>query len=403
MSQTRDAMNLTCIVCINLQFTFSCWALDQVPNSCSDLLPANYDLMKPPSDHVQTYLQVYVFNIGDIETRDQTFILKMRVIQDWADERLLSSPTLMSYENLRLDPKFHDCFWKPYLRFANLAGEEEIEKNQVFVLRNSTAAGMQLIRRVKFLVACSMDLTWYPMDVQRCWIGFISWSQDGVLTTWAKSSLFNDTLRHESAYDVSMDREENCKYNVKQNSCLKLNLQFKRRLGMYLMTIYFPSCLIVIVAFISFWIDPLSVPGRVSLTVTSLLALMTQFISVRAPLADVNTVTAIDIWFMGCILIVALTMFEFALYHFLSYQAASRANSVISYTSSFSSQHSRDDENGTKTKKEKMKALIRRMLIKCQSKLRGIDFDGYSRLIFPFMFLTYFIIYWTTIGHYSKR
>jgi Neurotransmitter-gated ion-channel transmembrane region len=53
------------------------------------------------------------------------------------------------------------------------------------------------------------------------------------------------------------------------------NLQ--RRLGYHLFHTYIPSALIVVMSWISFWIKPEAIPARVTLGVTSLLTLGTQF------------------------------------------------------------------------------------------------------------------------------
>lgn len=94
---------------------------------------------------------------------------------------------------------------------------------------------------------------------------------------------------------------------------------------MALITIFFPSALIVAVSFVSFWIDPQSVPGRISLIVTSLLALMTQLVSVRNTIPDVSYITALDVWFFACITFVASALFEFA----VTYTQSNRKNNVL--------------------------------------------------------------------------
>lgn len=319
----------------------------------------------------------------------QTIVLKVKSNLEWKDPRLAASSRILSYVMRRIDPKFYGCFWRPYMRIANLAGEDQLEKVQVMFLLDKTGT-MRLLRHHKFLVQCPMDLSWYPMDVQTCWIGFVSWSYDGIILNWAKEHLFNFTTRHESAYDVTISGEENCEWHAKQLSCLYLKLIFKRRLGMFL-TIYFPSSLVVIVSFISFWIDPLSVPGRVTLTVTSLLALLTQFISVRDPLSDVNHVTAIDVWFIGCILSVALTMFEFALYHFLQFRLTkySRVQTIknqINVFDALAARFSRRERN---------------IFAKMRNVIRTTNYDLIARTVFPTLFFTYSVLYWVTLMTYS--
>lgn len=351
--------------------------------SCSDLLPDGYYKMKSPTNETVAHLQAMIFSIGDVNIRDQTIVIKLTTLIDWIDNRLPASQKLMDYVDKRIDPKYHECFWMPFIRTINMAGEREVEKLQTLLLLSKDGRVMT-VNGYKFLAACPMDLTWYPLDVQNCWMGFVTWKRDESFLKWSMSSEFNDTMRHESAYDVTISRDDKCFFNPRQSSCLRLKLKFKRRLGMFLMTVYFPSSLIVITSFISFWIDPLSVPGRVTLTVTSLLALMTQFISVRDPLADVNRVTAIDVWFMGCIYLVALTMFEFALNHFLAFKRSSSVMKLI------------DASNERSVEKEIP------ICFKMRYKLRNANYDSMSRLLFPLIFAVYSAVYWIILFMFSS-
>lgn len=47
----------------------------------------------------------------------------------------------------------------------------------------------------------------------------------------------------------------------------RLNVQFllKREVGHYIMDYYVPSILLVVVSWVSFWLDPNAVPGRTTL------------------------------------------------------------------------------------------------------------------------------------------
>ena len=59
-------------------------------------------------------------------------------------------------------------------------------------------------------------------------------------------------------------------------SCLSVDLVFKRQFSYYLITIYVPGCMLVIVSWVNFWLDPKAVPARVALGVTTLLTMSTQ-------------------------------------------------------------------------------------------------------------------------------
>ena len=79
-------------------------------------------------------------------------------------------------------------------------------------------------------------------------------------------------------------------------SCLTVDLTFKREFSYYLLTIYIPCCMLVIVSWVSFWLDPNAVPARVSLGVTTLLTMSTQTASINNSLPPVAYTKAIDVW-----------------------------------------------------------------------------------------------------------
>ena len=77
-------------------------------------------------------------------------------------------------------------------------------------------------------------------------------------------------------------------YSTGKFTCLEVVFIFKRRLGYYLFHTYVPTCLIVIMSWISFWIKPEAVPARVTLGVTSLLTLSTQHANSQKSLPPVS-------------------------------------------------------------------------------------------------------------------
>ena len=96
-------------------------------------------------------------------------------------------------------------------------------------------------------------------------------------------------------------------------SCLSVDMQFKRQvnqtmvslantahflifqLSYYVVTIYIPTFMIVCVSWMSFWLDHKSAPARVSLTITTLLAMSTTTSSINSSLPPVAYTKAIDV------------------------------------------------------------------------------------------------------------
>lgn len=87
----------------------------------------------------------------------------------------------------------------------------------------------------------------------------------------------------------------------------------KRRVGFFIIETYIPSCIIVALSWISFWIPPDSVPARVALGITTALTMVTISGSARAGLPRVSYVKAIDWYLLVCLLFVFGAMLEYTL------------------------------------------------------------------------------------------
>jgi hypothetical protein len=59
-------------------------------------------------------------------------------------------------------------------------------------------------------------------------------------------------------------------------SCIKAEYHLKRAVGFHLVQSYLPTMLIVVISWVSFWMDVDSVPGRTTLGVTTLLTMSTK-------------------------------------------------------------------------------------------------------------------------------
>lgn len=59
-------------------------------------------------------------------------------------------------------------------------------------------------------------------------------------------------------------------------ACVFGEFHFDRKFEYYLLQTYFPSLLVVMLSWVSFWIDPAAVPARISLGLLTVLTMTTQ-------------------------------------------------------------------------------------------------------------------------------
>lgn len=87
-------------------------------------------------------------------------------------------------------------------------------------------------------------------------------------------------------------------------SRLACDIQFVRSMGYYMIQIYIPSSLIVVISWVSFWLNRNASPARVSLGVTTVLTMTTLMSSTNAALPKISYVKSIDIYLGTCFIMV---------------------------------------------------------------------------------------------------
>ncbi|XP_078721163.1 glycine receptor subunit alpha-2-like isoform X3 [Lampetra fluviatilis] len=245
--------------------------------------------------------------------------------QQWNDPRLAYSE--YPDDSLDLDPSMLDSIWKPDLFFANEKGanfHEVTTDNKL--LRIFKDGNVLYSIRLTLTLSCPMDLKNFPMDVQTCAMQLESfgytmndlifeWKQEGAVQVAEGLTLPQFQLKDEK--DLVYCTKH---YNTGKFTCIEVKFHLERQMGYYLIQMYIPSLLIVILSWVSFWINMDAAPARVALGITTVLTMTTQSSGSRASLPKVSYVKAIDIWMAVCLLFVFAALLEYAAVNFVSRQ-----------------------------------------------------------------------------------
>lgn len=104
--------------------------------------------------------------------------------------------------------------------------------------------------------------------------------------------------------------------------CLEIRFVLRRDIGYFLIQVYVPSVLIVILSWVSFWINVEASPARVSLGLLTVLTTTTMSGGARASLPRVSYIKALDVWMIVCLVFVFASLIEYAVVNVLSRRPA---------------------------------------------------------------------------------
>ncbi len=99
---------------------------------------------------------------------------------------------------------------------------------------------------------------------------------------------------------------------------MEIRFVLRRDIGYFLIQVYMPSILIVILSWVAFWINIDAIPARVSLGLLTVLTMTTQSTGARGSLPRVSYIKAIDVWMSMCLIFVFASLLEFAVVNVIS-------------------------------------------------------------------------------------
>jgi cation transporter family protein len=290
----------------------------------------NYNREEPPSLDKTTVVKlgIYIISFYSINEQTMDYMVSMYLRQAWNDPRLKFEPPakIRSREKLasiRLGDKSWDKIWIPDTFLRNEKGADFHEVTvENRMLKLSENGDLWYVTKISATLSCPMMLKNFPLDTQTCPMLFESFGY--TMDTMSFGKLDNpvdvsDDLQMPQFKMIGEDVND-CSQNYTTGAypCLEFQFFLRRDIGYFLIQVYVPSILIVILSWVSFWINVDASPARVSIGLLTVLTTTTMSGSARSSLPRVSYIKAIDIWMIICLLFVFTSLIEYAIVNTLA-------------------------------------------------------------------------------------
>ncbi|XP_070535184.1 glycine receptor subunit alpha-4-like [Ptychodera flava] len=273
------------------------------------------------SEHpVNVECDMYITSFDSIMETTMDYQVTMYFRQYWRDPRLEFNDTI----TIVLADDIRERFWVPDLFFVNVkqADFHYVTRENVYFRLTSTGDILYSLR-LSLILSCQMDLRQFPMDNQYCGIHIepYGYTTTDLLLFWKENKSVDwDKKMKLAQYELKgYTKSEDDNNLLVTGNFAHVSVEFilTRELGYYILQTYIPSIMLVVVSWVSFWVDVSAAPARVALGITTVLTFTTMSSGVSSQLPKVAYAKAIDIWLAACMVFVFAALLEFALANYL--------------------------------------------------------------------------------------
>ncbi|XP_014213625.1 gamma-aminobutyric acid receptor subunit beta-like [Copidosoma floridanum] len=291
-----------------------------------------YDIRLRPNfggEPLYVEMDLTIASFDAISEVNMDYTITMYLNQYWTDERLAFS---QEKEILTLSGDFAEKIWVPDTFFANDKHSflhDVTERNKLVRLASDGLVTYGM--RFTTTLACMMDLHYYPLDSQNCTVEIESYGYTvlDVVMAWKETPVRGVDEAELPQFTIigyeTNDRKEKLATGIYQR--LSLSFKLQRNIGYFVFQTYLPSILIVMLSWVSFWINHEATSARVALGITTVLTMTTISTGVRSSLPRISYVKAIDIYLVMCFVFVFAALLEYAAVNYTYWGARAKKKS----------------------------------------------------------------------------
>ncbi|XP_074651483.1 glycine receptor subunit alphaZ1-like isoform X2 [Tubulanus polymorphus] len=284
----------------------------------------HYDKYAHPGKHdkktTEVHVSAYINDISAIDEVNMEMNMDFIIRQSWMDRRLAN----FSEHMLSINGDMIDSFWQPdpYFPTAKFVRVHSVisKTRALYINRNGHVTNSM---RLTVGISCPMEFFNYPMDDQQCSLNIESYilPANDLIYSWTteeEHAVVVNPKMQLSKFNFEGDPQldsyiNNGMYRPGNWSGIRIKIFLHRQFIYYLIQLYVPSALVVVVSWVSFWLDVDAAPARVSLGVLTVLTITTQSANANSAMPQVSYVKAMDVWLATCLCFVFAALLEYAL------------------------------------------------------------------------------------------
>uniref|UniRef100_A0A4W6DJG6 GABA(C) receptor n=1 Tax=Lates calcarifer TaxID=8187 RepID=A0A4W6DJG6_LATCA len=269
-------------------------------------------------------VDVQVESLDSISEVDMDFTMTLYLRHYWKDERLAFPSS--TNKSMTFDGRLVKKIWVPDVFFVHSKRSFIHDTTTDNIMLRVYPDGHVLYSlRVTVTAACNMDFSRFPLDSQTCTLELESYAytDEDLMLYWKSGDESLSTDERISLSQFLIQKFHTTSRLAFYSSTgwynrLYINFTLRRHIFFFLLQTYFPATLMVMLSWVSFWIDRRAVPARVSLGITTVLTMSTIITGVNASMPRVSYIKAVDIYLWVSFVFVFLSVLEYAAVNYLT-------------------------------------------------------------------------------------
>ncbi|XP_069180350.1 gamma-aminobutyric acid receptor alpha-like [Procambarus clarkii] len=256
--------------------------------------------------------------MSQISEMDMTYSMDCYFRQSWVDERLAFSDL---EEAFTLSVSVLDKLWKPDTFIYNgMRSYVHLITTPNKFIRLYQNGRILYSSRLTINANCPMNLHDFPMDTQRCplRLGSFAYTTSDVIYRWNRARqvvIAPDLMLSQFDLIATPSGFENTTRTAGEFSTLLASFHLQRHMGNFMITVYGPCVLLVVLSWVSFWLNREATSDRISLGITTVLTMTFLGLEARTDLPKVPYSTALDLFVWLSYGFIFATIIEFAFVH----------------------------------------------------------------------------------------